>query len=58
MSCHYMNDSQRGTVLGESIIHWPPRFAAGGRLSATVAQRGASAIRWIERLHGPTYPGE
>jgi superfamily II RNA helicase len=25
--CHYMNDSQRGTVWEESIIHCPPRFS-------------------------------
>ena len=50
--CHYMNDSQRGTVWEESIIHCPPpiRLVA---LSATVANAG-QLTDWIEQVHGPT----
>ena len=50
--CHYMNDSQRGTVWEESIIHCPKviQFAA---LSATVANAG-QLTDWIQRVHGPT----
>ena len=50
--CHYMNDSQRGTVWEESIIHCPKsiQFVA---LSATVANAG-QLTDWIEEVHGPT----
>ncbi len=50
--CHYMNDSQRGTVWEESIIHCPPsvQFVA---LSATVANAG-QLTDWIQYVHGPT----
>ena len=50
--CHYMNDSQRGTVWEESIIHCPTciQFVA---LSATVANAG-QLTDWINEVHGPT----
>tara|TARA_Y100001968_G_scaffold333191_1_gene394629 strand:+ start:7568 stop:10348 length:2781 start_codon:yes stop_codon:yes gene_type:complete len=50
--CHYMNDSQRGTVWEESIIYCPSsvQFVA---LSATVANAG-QLTDWIENVHGPT----
>ncbi len=50
--CHYMNDSQRGTVWEESIIHCPSsiQFVA---LSATVANAG-QLTDWIQEVHGPT----
>ena len=50
--CHYMNDSQRGTVWEESIIHCPPSVQLVA-LSATVANSG-QLTDWIERVHGPT----
>jgi superfamily II RNA helicase len=50
--CHYMNDSQRGTVWEESIIHCPPAIQLVA-LSATVAN-AAQLTDWIERVHGPT----
>ncbi|MGB5134604.1 MAG: DEAD/DEAH box helicase [Prochlorococcaceae cyanobacterium] len=50
--CHYMNDSQRGTVWEESIIHCPPSIQLVA-LSATVANAG-QLTDWIERVHGPT----
>ena len=50
--CHYMNDSQRGTVWEESIIHCPPVVQLVA-LSATVANAG-QLTDWIERVHGPT----
>jgi superfamily II RNA helicase len=50
--CHYMNDSQRGTVWEESIIHCPPVIQLVA-LSATVANAG-QLTDWIERVHGPT----
>jgi len=50
--CHYMNDSQRGTVWEESIIHCPPAIQLVA-LSATVANAG-QLTDWIERVHGPT----
>ncbi|MFO7628633.1 MAG: DEAD/DEAH box helicase [Prochlorococcaceae cyanobacterium] len=50
--CHYMNDSQRGTVWEESIIHCPTRIQLVA-LSATVANAG-QLTDWIERVHGPT----
>ena len=49
--CHYMNDSQRGTVWEESIIHCPPAIQLVG-LSATVANAG-QLTDWIEQVHGP-----
>tara|TARA_Y100001968_G_scaffold312148_1_gene334997 strand:- start:25234 stop:28011 length:2778 start_codon:yes stop_codon:yes gene_type:complete len=50
--CHYMNDSQRGTVWEESIIYCPSsvQFVA---LSATVANAG-QLTDWIQHVHGPT----
>ena len=50
--CHYMNDSQRGTVWEDSIIHCPPMIQLVA-LSATVANAG-QLTDWIERVHGPT----
>ena len=50
--CHYMNDSQRGTVWEESIIHCPPPVQLVA-LSATVANAG-QLTDWIER--GPMAP--
>jgi superfamily II RNA helicase len=50
--CHYMNDSQRGTVWEESIIHCPSTVQLVA-LSATVANAG-QLTDWIERVHGPT----
>ncbi|QEY33556.1 DEAD/DEAH box helicase [Synechococcus sp. RSCCF101] len=50
--CHYMNDSQRGTVWEESIIHCPSPVQLVA-LSATVANAG-QLTDWIERVHGPT----
>ena len=50
--CHYMNDSQRGTVWEESIIYCPSsvQFVA---LSATVANAG-QLTDWMQYVHGPT----
>ena len=50
--CHYMNDSQRGTVWEESIIHCPASVQMVA-LSATVANAG-QLTDWIEKVHGPT----
>ncbi len=50
--CHYMNDSQRGTVWEESIIHCPSLIQLVA-LSATVANAG-QLTDWIEKVHGPT----
>ncbi len=50
--CHYMNDSQRGTVWEESIIHCPPLVQLVA-LSATVAN-AEQLTDWIEAVHGPT----
>ncbi|MFN5698244.1 MAG: DEAD/DEAH box helicase [Cyanobacteriota bacterium] len=50
--CHYMNDTQRGTVWEESIIHCPPPIQLVA-LSATVANAG-QLTDWIEKVHGPT----
>ncbi|MEI8249694.1 MAG: DEAD/DEAH box helicase [Synechococcus sp. ELA057] len=50
--CHYMNDSQRGTVWEESIIHCPSTIQMVA-LSATVANAG-QLTDWLERVHGPT----
>ncbi|WP_087069441.1 RNA helicase [Cyanobium sp. NIES-981] len=50
--CHYMNDSQRGTVWEESIIHCPPSIQLVA-LSATVANAG-QLTDWLNHVHGPT----
>ena len=50
--CHYMNDSQRGTVWEESIIHCPSQVQLVA-LSATVANAG-QLTDWIHKVHGPT----
>ena len=50
--CHYMNDTQRGTVWEESIIHCPSSIQLVA-LSATVANAG-QLTDWIARVHGPT----
>ncbi len=50
--CHYMNDSQRGTVWEESIIHCPSSIQLVA-LSATVANAG-QLTDWIQEVHGPT----
>ena len=50
--CHYMNDSQRGTVWEESIIHCPTTIQLVA-LSATVANAG-QLTDWIQEVHGPT----
>lgn len=50
--CHYMNDSQRGTVWEESIIYCPPQVQIAA-LSATVANAG-ELTDWIAQVHGPT----
>lgn len=50
--CHYMNDTDRGTVWEESIIYSPYDVQIVG-LSATVAN--AEQMRaWLEAIHGPT----
>lgn len=49
--CHYMNDSQRGTVWEESIIHCPGSVQLLA-LSATVAN-GDQLTDWIQQVHGP-----
>lgn len=49
--CHYMNDSQRGTVWEESIIHCPVSVQLLA-LSATVAN-GDQLTDWIQQVHGP-----
>ena len=49
--CHYMNDSQRGTVREESIIHCPGSVQLLA-LSATVAN-GEQLTDWIRQVHGP-----
>ena len=48
--CHYMNDSQRGTVWEESIIHCPGVVQLLA-LSATVAN-GEQLADWIRQVHG------
>ena len=48
--CHYMNDSQRGTVWEESIIHCPGSVQLLA-LSATVAN-GDQLRDWIQQVHG------
>ncbi|BEV36636.1 DEAD/DEAH box helicase [Synechococcus sp. M16CYN] len=50
--CHYMNDSQRGTVWEESIIYCPQPVQLVA-LSATVTNAG-QLTDWIEKVHGPT----
>lgn len=50
--CHYMNDTQRGTVWEESIIHCPPSIQLVA-LSATVANAD-QLTDWLCRVHGPT----
>ncbi len=50
--CHYMNDSQRGTVWEESIIHCPSTVQLVA-LSATIAN-AAQLTDWIQYVHGPT----
>ncbi|MGB0562876.1 MAG: DEAD/DEAH box helicase [Spirulinaceae cyanobacterium] len=50
--CHYMNDSQRGTVWEESIIYCPPQVQLAA-LSATVAN-ASDLADWIAQVHGPT----
>ena len=50
--CHYMNDSQRGTVWEESIIYSPPTVQIAA-LSATVANAD-QLTDWIGRVHGET----
>ena len=50
--CHYMNDSQRGTVWEESIIHCPSSVQLVA-LSATVSNAG-QLTDWIQQVHGPT----
>lgn len=50
--CHYMNDSQRGTVWEESIIYCPPNIQLVA-LSATIDNSG-QLTDWIADVHGPT----
>lgn len=50
--CHYMNDTERGTVWEESIIYSPAEVQMVG-LSATVANAREMAD-WLEDIHGPT----
>lgn len=50
--CHYMNDSERGTVWEESIIYCPKDIQLVA-LSATVANAG-ELTTWIDETHGPT----
>ncbi len=50
--CHYMNDSQRGTVWEEAIIYCPNEIQLVA-LSATIANSG-QLTDWINRTHGPT----
>jgi superfamily II RNA helicase len=50
--CHYMNDSQRGTVWEESIIYAPTDVQLVA-LSATVANAD-ELTTWIDETHGAT----
>ena len=50
--CHYMNDSERGTVWEESIIYAPKNIQLVA-LSATIAN-AADLTTWIDETHGPT----
>ncbi len=50
--CHYMNDSERGTVWEESIIYAPHDVQLVA-LSATVAN-ARELTTWIDETHGAT----
>lgn len=50
--CHYMNDSERGTVWEESIIYAPTDVQLVA-LSATVAN-AQELTTWIDETHGAT----
>ncbi len=50
--CHYMNDSERGTVWEESIIYAPKDIQLIA-LSATIAN-AEELTTWIDEIHGPT----
>ena len=50
--CHYMNDSERGTVWEESIIYCPDNIQLVA-LSATVAN-AAELTDWINEVHHDT----
>ncbi len=50
--CHYMNDSQRGTVWEESIIYCPKNIQLIA-LSATIAN-AEELTDWISQIHGQT----
>lgn len=50
--CHYMNDTERGTVWEESIIYAPEDIQLVA-LSATVANAG-DLTTWIDETHGAT----
>ncbi|GAB4355721.1 MAG: DEAD/DEAH box helicase [Cyanophyceae cyanobacterium] len=50
--CHYMNDSQRGTVWEESIVYCPNQVQIVA-LSATVANSD-QLTDWLNYVHGPT----
>lgn len=50
--CHYMNDSERGTVWEESIIYAPKDIQLVA-LSATIAN-ARELTTWIDETHGPT----
>jgi len=50
--CHYMNDSQRGTVWEESIIYCPAEIQLVA-LSATVANSD-QLTDWLNQVHGKT----
>jgi superfamily II RNA helicase len=50
--CHYMNDTERGTVWEEAIIYAPKDIQLVG-LSATVAN-ARELTTWIDETHGPT----
>jgi superfamily II RNA helicase len=50
--CHYMNDTDRGTVWEESIVYSPSEIQLIG-LSATVAN-AREMCDWLEEIHGPT----
>lgn len=50
--CHYMNDTERGTVWEESIIYAPKSIQLVA-LSATIAN-AQELTTWIDETHGPT----
>ncbi len=50
--CHYMNDTDRGTVWEESIIYSPNTIQLIG-LSATVAN-SVQMRDWLDAIHGTT----